>query len=143
MPPRRAECHGEAVTLRESRRRVLAALVLTAALVGDPAAAQSLEPLEVDWQQVFRLSWEVGERYRKPRIVGKIDNVSFYGTSQIQLLVEQLDASGRTVAQQVVWLGFRIAPGDSAYFDVPLTERSAGYRVRVYAFDRKFGTAGS
>jgi hypothetical protein len=124
-------------------RCVLVALLLAVALVSGRAIAQSLEPLEGDWQQVFDVSWEVGERYRKPRLFGKLRNVSFYGTSQIQLLVEQLDASGRPVTQQVTWLGFKINPGDSAFFDVPVPDRAAAYRVRIYAFSRKFGTAGS
>jgi hypothetical protein len=126
-----------------TRRGFLGVLALAATLGADPAAAQSLEPLETDWQQVFRVSWEVAERYRRPRLIGKIQNVSFYGTSQIQLLVEQLDAGGRPVSQQVAWLGFRIAPGGSAYFDLPAADRGATYRVRIYAFDRKFSTAGS
>ena len=126
-----------------TRRGFLALLALAAPLASHPAAAQPLEPLESDWQQVFRLSWEVTERYRRPRLIGKIHNVSFFGTSQIQLLVEQLDPSGRPLSQEVAWLGFRINPGDSAYFDLPAAERAAPYRVRVYAFDRKFGTAGS
>ena len=126
-----------------TRRRILAALVLAAALLSDGAAAQSLEPLEVDWERVFRLTWEVGERYRKPRIFGKLENVSFYGASQIQLLIEQLDASGRPVTQQVAWLGFKINPGEHAFFDVSVPDRGATYRVRVYAFSRKFGTSGA
>ena len=126
-----------------TRRRIWAALLLAAALLADRAAGQSLEPLEVDWQQVFHVTWEVGERYRKPRLIGQIRNVSFYGASQIQLLVEQLDGSGRPVAQQVAWLGLKINPGDSAFFDVPVPDRGATYRVRIYAFTRKFGTSGA
>ena len=124
-------------------RRSFVARTLAATLLPIPAAAQSLEPIDVDWERVFRITWEIGERNGKPRVIGKIENVSVYGTSQIQLLVERLGASGQPLSQQVVWLGFRINPGDHAFFDVPVAERAATYRVRVYAFTRKFGTSGS
>lgn len=105
------------------RRCMLVALVLAAALVSDRAAAQSLELLESDWPQVFHITWEVRERYRKPRLIGQLRNVSFYGASQIQLLIEQLDGSERPVTQNVTGLGFKINPGDSAFFDVPVPAR--------------------
>jgi hypothetical protein len=128
-----------------TRRRALALLALTVAVARTrrATAAEWLEPLESDSEQIFRLSWQLNERYRKPHLLGKIENVSFYGASSIQLLVEQLDAASRVVAQQVVWVGYKLDPGSSAWFDVPVPDRSATYRVRVYAFTRKFGTAGS
>lgn len=125
------------------RRDFLVGVGLAATLAAGGAAGQPLEPLEVDWEQVFRLTWELTERYRKPHLVGKIENVSFYGASAIQLLVDRLDGAGRLLGQQVVWVGFKINPGDSAYFDVPVPERGATYRVRVFAFTRKFGTSGA
>ena len=124
-----------------TRRHALTALLLLGSLAGRRrAAAQSLEPLEVDWEQIFHLDWTVSERNGRPRISGKIRNVSFYGTSRIQLLVDQLDANGHTLSQRVAWVGVGIKPGDSAFFDVPVADRGAAYRVRVFAFDRKFGT---
>jgi hypothetical protein len=124
------------------RRRALATLVLAATLFSGCAAAaqQSLEPLVVDGDQVFRITWQVSERGGRAIIIGRLDNVSDYGTSQIQLLVEQLDASGRAVVQRIEWVGVNIRPGDHAFFDVPAPDRGATYRVRVYAFTRKFGT---
>jgi hypothetical protein len=126
-----------------TRRRILTALLLAATLVASRGAAETLEPLELDWQQVFRLHWEISERYRKPRLTGKIENISFWGTSQIQLLVERLDAGGRPVTQEIVWLGFKLNPSDSGWFDVAVPDRTAASRIRVYAFNRKFGTSGS
>jgi hypothetical protein len=139
-------CHNKQMTNERglmTRRSFVAGLALAATLGGARAAAQSLEPVDVDWDRVFRLTWEMSERYRKPHVIGRIENVSNYGASQIQLLVERLDASGRPVGQQVVWLAFKVNPGEHAFFDVPVPERGATYRVRVYAFSRKFGTSGA
>lgn len=123
-------------------RRVLVAVSLFLLLAGAPGSgAQSLTPLEIDWEQVFRLEWQVTERDGRALIFGKIYNVSFYGVSRVQLLVDQLDAGGRAVTQQIAWLGFSLQPGESAFFDVSVPDRGVAYEVRVYAFDRKFGEA--
>ena len=107
-------------------------------------AVDEFEPVDVDWERVFRVAWEIGERYRKPHVIGRIENISgLYGANQIQLLVERLDAKGQPASQQVVWLGFRLNPGEHGFFDVPVSDRGATYRVRVYAFSRKMGTPGS
>jgi hypothetical protein len=123
-----------------TRRRALAVLLAAALTDATGAGAEGLTPLEVDWEQIFRLDWKLSGQGGQGLIEGRIYNVSFYGTSRIQLLVDQLDASGRTVSQRLAWLGFSLKPGDSAYFDVSVPARDAAYRVRVYAFDRKFGT---
>ena len=83
------------------------------------------------------------ERDGSALIVGKLHNVSFYGVSRVQLLVDQLDAAGRAVAQRIAWLGFSLQPGESVFFDVSVPRRDDKYDVRVYAFDRKFGEAPS
>ena len=127
-----------------TRRAFLIGITCAATLARLPAGAETLEPVDVDWERVFRITWEIGERYRKPHVIGRIENVSgLYGANQIQLLVERLDAKGQPASQQVVWLGFRLNPGEHGFFDVPVPERGATYRVRVYAFSRKMGTPGS
>src|SRR5262245_24709454 len=124
-----------------TRRRALA--ILIAMTSTGIAHAQSLTPLVVDWEQVFRLEWSVSDRDGRTLIFGKIHNVSFYGTSRIQLLIDQLDSGGRTVGQRIAWLGYNLKAGDSGFFDVTVPDRAATYRVRVYAFDRKFGSTQS
>ena len=127
-----------------TRRSLLLGLALAATLAPLPLAAETIEPVDVDWERVFRVTWEMGERYRKPHLIGRLDNISsLYGANQIQLLVERLDPKGQPVSQQVVWLGFRLNPGEHGYFDVAVPERATSYRVRVYAFSRKIGTPGS
>jgi hypothetical protein len=120
--------------------RILVAVSLFLLLAGAPVSG-ALAPLEVDWDQIFRLEWQVTERDGRALISGKIRNVSFYGVSRIQLLVDQIDAGGRAVAQRIAWLGSSLQPGESVFFDVPVPSRDDTYDVRVYAFDRKFGEA--
>ena len=123
-------------------RRVPVAVALFLLLAGAPSSwAQSLTPLEIDWAQVFRLEWQLTDRNGRALIVGRIHNVSFYGVSRIQLLVNQHDAGGRAVAQQIAWVGFSLQPGESGFFDVSVPGRDGKYDVLVYAFDRKFGEA--
>lgn len=127
-----------------TRRSLLLGFALAVTLEHVPLAAETLEPVDVDWDRVFRVTWEMGERYRKPHLIGRIDNISgLYGANQIQLLVERLDPNGQPASQQVVWLGFRLNPGEHGFFDVPVPERGVPYRIRVYAFSRKMGTPGS
>jgi len=121
-----------------TRRRLVVGFVLAAALVDNGIAAQPLEPLQADWEKMFQLTWEVSPRAGRPRLIGKIRNISTSGATQIQLLVEQLDSAERPVAQQIAWLSTNINAGDSDFFDVPVADRAAAYRVRVYAFTRKF-----
>jgi hypothetical protein len=122
--------------------RVLVAVSLFLLLAGVPGSgAHALSPLEIDWEQIFRLEWEVTERDGRALIVGKIYNTSFYGVSRIQLLVDQLDGAGRVVAQQIAWLGLSLQAGESSFFDASVPSRDGKYDVRVYAFDRKFGEA--
>jgi len=122
--------------------RVLVTIALFLLLAGAPSSwAQSLTPLEIDWAQVFRLEWQLTDRDGRALIVGRIHNVSFYGVSRIQLLVNQHDAGGRAVAQQIAWLGFSLQPGESGFFDVSVPSRDGKYDVGVYAFDRKLGEA--
>ena len=112
-----------------------------AALLGLLAAtrhadAQSLTPTFPGWERYFSVSWEPFERRGAPYLRGNI--VSSYGVTatRVQLLVDSLDASGRITAQRVEWLGGSNLPGfSSTYFEVPIRERGAAYRVSVFAFD--------
>jgi hypothetical protein len=119
-------------------RAIVAASVL---LLAQASAAHALlEPIVVDQAQIFEVTWRVGEFEGRPQLSGRIDNASVYGASKIQLLVDQLDASGRIVGQQLAWLGVVLLPGERSYFDVPVPDAKAPYNVRVYAWVRSFGT---
>lgn len=99
-------------------------------------AAQPLTPTFPGWERYFSVTWEPFERRGQPYLSGYI--VSSYGVTatRVQLLVDSLDASGNIAAQRVEWLGGSNLPGFSrSYFEVPIRERAAAYRVSIFAFD--------
>ena len=116
------------------RALVMAALMGTLAAATD-VAAQPLTPHFPGWERYFTVSWEPFDRRGQPYLSGYI--VSSYGVtaSQVQLLVDSLDASGQVVGQAVEWLGGSTLPGFSrTYFEVPIRERAPSYRVSVFAY---------
>jgi hypothetical protein len=100
------------------------------------ALAQPLSPTFPGWERYFSVSWKPFERQGQPYLGGYI--VSSYGVTatRVQLLVDSLDSSGQIVAQRVEWLGGSNLPGfSSTYFEVPIRQQAARYRVSVFAFD--------
>ncbi len=118
-------------------RRVVAALAVLGLASGPAwAAADRLVPLVAGWEQYFKLEWEPAERRGQPIVRGYVLNDWGMPAARMQLLVDTLDAGGNVVAQRVAWVGAGILmPGVRAYFEVPVAERSPGYRVSVFAFD--------
>jgi len=49
--------------------------------------------------------------------------------------VDELDAGGQIVDQQVGWLGFTLTPGTTAPFEIPVAHGTPNHRVSVFAFD--------
>jgi hypothetical protein len=119
-------------------RYLVGALLLVLVGLGRGDAQPRLEPIVTDQEQIFTITWQVGESDGRPLLSGRITNISFYAASKIQLLVNQLDATGRIVHQQLSWLGVVLLQGEGTYFDVPVNDRTARYDVRVYAFLRGF-----
>lgn len=84
----------------------------------------------------FRLEWEVGTGRRGQAVVsGYLHNDYGVPAVRVQLLVEVLDASGRTVAQAVKYIDREVPPYGRAYFEVAVPRPGAGYRVTINFFD--------
>lgn len=115
---------------------LLLILVLSGVLaVASDAAAQHLAPHFPGWERHFSVSWKTFERAGRPYLAGYV--VNRYGTAatRVQLLVDSLDASGQIVAQRVEWVGGTVPGFSRRYFEAPVPQPAASYRVSVFAFD--------
>ena len=108
----------------------LAMCLLTSAAAGE----QRLSPLVINWEDYFRIDWQVGERAGRPVLTGHVYSVQKYGARWMQLLVDRVDASGALIGQRLVWLPSEVPRGGQVYFEVRV-EPAASYRIAVYAYD--------
>jgi len=112
----------------------LALVLLTAAVPTTGAGAQSLSPLVINWEEYFRIDWQLSESAGQPLLTGHVRSVRKYGARWMQLLVDRVDASGALIDQRLVWLTSEITRGTQVYFEVRVAP-AASYRVAVYAFE--------
>lgn len=110
-------------------------LVVALFAAGCVSTAGPLQPLTLGWERYFTVDWEQDQRNGAPLIRGRIVNAWGFPATNVRLLVDAVDASGAVMKQGVVWLGTEVNPGASARFEIPVTERGATYRVRVFSFD--------
>jgi hypothetical protein len=101
---------------------------------GCGTAGGPLDTMAPGWEQHFTLTWETAERHGRPALRGEVTNRYILTAERVQLLVEGLDAAGQVVSQQVIWVGRPIGPSGRSYFETPVPDGAASYRVRVYAF---------
>jgi hypothetical protein len=120
-------------------RSVRTLLVTVALALGGCATGTSgggpLTPLVIGWEQFFTLTWSVGERSGRPVVTGRIHNNWNFAAANVRLLVDELDANGQIIDQQIGWLGFTLTPGTTAPFEIPVAHRTPNHRVSVFAFD--------
>lgn len=125
---------------RVSGRGMVAVLLL---LVGaGAAAAQGFgRPPETD----LRLEWTDGADRRGQTVVsGYVYNqrAGSYAVG-VQLLVEALDASGRTVGSTTGSVLGEVPPSGRSYFEIKAPAKAASYRVTAQSFSwRAYGAGG-
>ena len=127
--------------MRIAMKRLLVATMAMLALAAGspvhPAAALSAAS-SVDGR--IRLDWEVGAtRGGRPVIQGYVYNDYGRPASDVQLLVETLDASGAVIGRTVGFVRGVVQLNDRTYFEVPIKVTGASYRVSVTGFDWKGG----
>jgi hypothetical protein len=116
-------------------RPSLVVLLLAACSMG-PAYWQStnLQPLNVGWQQFFRVQWSPGAFQEQPIVEGYITNVWGFWARNIQLLVSGYDSGGILLGQLVGWGPNAIGSGGRVYFNVAVPP-AATYDVAIFAWD--------
>src|SRR5919108_1922468 len=96
------------------------ALVLLSACAVPASNPGPLSTLVVGWEQFFDLTWTVGLSRGRPVVSGRIYNKWNFAAANMRLLVDELDANGHIVDQQLGWLGFTLTPGTTAPFEIPV-----------------------
>lgn len=108
------------------------ALLLAGTIVSN-VAAQNHGIYGVD--RYFSLEWQGEERRGKPIVSGYVTNVWGIGVNNVRLRVEALDGSGGVSGTYIGYVFGDVTPGTRAYFEVPVPQRAANYRVSVLSFD--------
>ncbi len=118
-------------------RRLGLSVVLATGLLGPLlVAAAEIQPHMAGWERIFTITWEAGQRSNRPVVQGRIENVSPYPIRDVRLLVDALDGGGSVTSQRVAYVpGDFLGFGSASFFEVQMPT-AAGYRVRVYSYDR-------
>jgi hypothetical protein len=121
----------------------LAIAVILAIGVGSPARPAAALSAAQSVDARIRLDWQVGSgRGGRPVIQGYVFNDYGRPASDVQLLVETLDASGGVIGRTIGFVRGVVQFNDRAYFEVPIKTPGASYRISVTALDWKGGGAG-
>ena len=114
--------------------KTLAVLLLAWSLV---AATLALAQFG-DADRFFGLEWAGGERRGRPNVNGYIVNNYRMRAGNVRLLVESLDAAGKTVATTGAYVT-DVPAGARVYFEVPVTDKAPRYRVTITSWDWREG----
>src|SRR5437762_6679695 len=114
------------------RLNAFAVVLLLCLLAGGAAAvlAQSLS----DADRFFGLEWANGERRGRPNVNGYVVNNYRVRAANMRLLVESLDANGKTIDTTSGSVA-DVPPGSRVYFEVPVKQKAPRYRVTITGWD--------
>ena len=115
-------------------RTLALALLLCLATGGGAALAQNLS----DADRFFGLEWTGGERRGRPNVNGYVVNNYRVRAANMRLLVENLDTSGKAT-DTTSGLVADVPPGGRVYFEVPVKQKAARYRVNITGWDWREG----
>jgi hypothetical protein len=126
------------------KRFLLATMAVLALAAGSPVRPAAALSATSSVDARIRLDWEVGTtRGGRPVIQGYVYNDYGRPASDVQLLVETLDASGAVIGRTVGFVRGVVQLNDRTYFEVPIKVTGASYRVSVTGFDWRGGGGGA
>lgn len=126
------------------KRLLLATMGVLALAAGSPVRPAAALSATSSVDARIRLDWEVGTtRGGRPVIQGYVYNDYGRPASDVQLLVETLDASGAVIGRTVGFVRGVVQLNDRTYFEVPIKVTGASYRVSVTGFDWRGGGGGA
>ena len=94
-----------------------------------------LEPLVVGTEQYVTIDWRAEPRGQGVVVWGYVGNGSPYTFDRVRLLIDALGPNGELLSQRLVWSVGLLGGWGRNYFEAPM-EPAAGYRVRVFSWDR-------
>ena len=123
-----------------------AVLLLTQACAGGttqsvPTTAGAASPASVQsygiygTENFFKLEWQPDERRGRPVVSGYVTNQWGISVNNVRLRVEALDTAGGVTATYIGYVFGDVTPGTRAYFEVPVAQKAASYRVSVLSYD--------
>jgi len=115
-------------------RTLALALLLCLAAGAETSLAQSFG----DADRYFGLEWTGGERRGGPNVNGYIVNQYRVRAINLRLLVESLDASGKSVAMTSSSVS-DVPAGSRVYFEVPIKQKAPRYRVTITSWEWREG----
>ena len=86
-------------------------------------------------ERYFPLEWRPDERRGKSLVSGYVTNQWGISVNNVRMRVEAIDAAGGVTATYIGYVFGDVTPGTRAYFEVPVPQKSASYRVSVLSFD--------
>ncbi|HTI52823.1 MAG TPA: hypothetical protein VMC04_01230 [Verrucomicrobiae bacterium] len=123
---------------------VLAAMAVLALAAGSPVRPAAALSATSSVDARIRLDWQVGTtRGGRPVIQGYVYNDYGRPASDVQLLVESLDASGAVIGRNVGFVRGVVQLNDRTYFEVPIKVTGTSYRVSVTGLDWRGGGGGA
>jgi hypothetical protein len=110
------------------------ALALVLLLCVAASAGAALAQNFADAERYFGLEWTGGERRGRPNVNGYVVNNYRVRAANMRLLVESLDASGKTIDTTSGSVA-DVPPGGRVYFEVPVKQKAPRYRVTITGWD--------
>src|SRR5512146_3308920 len=126
------------------KRLLLATMGVLALAAGSPVRPAAALSATSSVDARIRHDWEIGTtRGGRPVIQGYVYNDYGRPASDVQLLVESLDASGAVIGRNVGFVRGVVQLNDRTYFEVPIKVTGASYRVSVTGLDWRGGGGGA
>ena len=113
------------------RSAVLALVLFLSAPIAASAQSYAMQGIE----HYFRLEWQAANGRRGPVIAGYVYNTAGLTADRVQLAIDAVDGAGKVTGTTIAQVLGTVPPGNRAYFEIPVREASAAYRVRVLSFD--------
>ena len=123
--------------MRRLSQAVVLAVALSAGMVAVNGVARAQNFGTPVAEQYFRVESESAEtKSGRPILRGYVYNLTPYSAANVRLGVQAIDAGGQPLgAQTLGWVNGEISANSRRYFEVPVAQPAAGYRVAVQSYE--------